>query len=170
MVHDHLMYFGDRVLVCRCLPVINRCLGFFAGHLTKDGLVDKVGSVNGVARYWSFIDWSEPWLPTQGMPVAGLTGPITVEKPALPAGAPKASELAGYEDEKAMEQDYGAWAERLQAAIRGTCMTFDGMIADGPGSALVNQHGQAFGALMVTLSLEEGRRARWVDRLCPGTS
>ena len=157
MVHDHMMYFGDKALVRRCLPVIDRCLGFFARHLTRDGLVDKVGGVNGKARFWSFIDWSEPWLPTEGMPTAGLKGPIAMESLLYLLGLQKAAELAGYVGEAAMSKDYGARAERLRAAIRTCCMTPDGMISDGPGSELISQHGQVFGVLTGTLSPEEGR-------------
>ena len=56
IVYDHMMYFGDQKLVRCCLPVIDRALDFFDSHLRTDGLVDKVGGVNGKAEFWSFID------------------------------------------------------------------------------------------------------------------
>lgn len=62
MVHDHMLYFGDRALVKQNLPAIDRALGFFRAHLTADGLVDKTGGVNGRAPFWSFIDWAADWM------------------------------------------------------------------------------------------------------------
>jgi hypothetical protein len=157
MVHDHMMYFGDRELVCRNLPAIARVLDFFAAHRTAEGLVDKVGGVNGQAPFWSFIDWAEPWMSTEGMPTAGLQGPITMESLLLLLGLQKAAELAArVGDER--EHDYRRQAEMLKAAIRSHCMNADGMLTDGPGCAELSQHCQVFGVLSGVLTKEEGRR------------
>lgn len=96
IVHDHMMYFGDKRLVKRYLPVIDKILDFFDRHLTEDGLVYKIGGINGESRYWSFIDWTPEWNPTTGMPPAGLTGPITMESLLYIYGLMKASELADF--------------------------------------------------------------------------
>ena len=156
MVHDHMMYFGDPALVGRCLPVIDRILDFFEQHMTADGLVDKIGGVNGQAPFWSYIDWSEPWMPTSGMPAAGLGGPITMESLLLLLGLQKASKLAGYTGHSG--EKYLSCAERLKAAIRTHCMDESGLLTDGPSSDTLSQHAQAFGILTGTLTPEEGRR------------
>lgn len=70
MLHDHMMYFGDRELIRQYLPVVERILHFFSSHCTQSGLVEKVGGVNGKAERWSFIDWAREWMPTEGMPTA----------------------------------------------------------------------------------------------------
>ena len=157
-VHDHMMYFGDRSLVRRCMPVIDRALGFFDSHLRSDGLVDKIGGVNGCAPFWSFVDWAPEWLPTQGMPTAGLTGPITVESLLYLYGLQKAAELAGYVGD-VREEAYRQRAKALKAALRRICLNGDGFLTDGPGSALLSQHAQVFGVLTGTLTDEEGAHA-----------
>lgn len=43
MVHDHMMYFGDKALVKRHLPAIDGILGFFDRNLSEQGLVGKSG-------------------------------------------------------------------------------------------------------------------------------
>ena len=157
MIHDHMMYFGDRELVKRYLPAADRILQFFASHRTPGGLVDKVGGVNGLAPYWSFIDWAEEWMPTQGMPAAGLRGPLTMESLLLLLGLRAAAELADFaEDDRA--SGYRQQAEALSAAIRKHCMREDGMLTDGPGAPELSQHAQVFGILSGVLTPEEGRR------------
>ena len=96
MVYDHMMYFGDKALVRRYMPAVDRILAYFDRHLTPDGLVEKVGGVNLEARYWSFIDWAVEWNPTTGMPPAGLKGPITMESLLYVYGLQHAAHLAEY--------------------------------------------------------------------------
>lgn len=57
MVHDHMMYLGDKALVKRHLPAIDGILGFFDRNLSEQGLVGKSGGPIMRHRYWSFIDW-----------------------------------------------------------------------------------------------------------------
>ena len=70
MVYDHMMYFGDKTLLREHLPHIDRVLGFFHKHLTKEGYVGKVGGRNGRDRFWSFVDWTPEWKETSGIPPA----------------------------------------------------------------------------------------------------
>jgi hypothetical protein len=157
MLHDHMMYFGDKELVRRYLPMVERILDYFDTHLTPEGLVGKIGGVNGKATFWSFIDWAVDWLPTEGMPAAGLEGPITMESLLLLLGLQKAAELCEWvEDSRAAL--YRERAEKIKAAIRFCCMDADGMLTDGPGQTALSQHAQVFGILTGTLSEEEGRR------------
>lgn len=156
MVHDHMMYFGDRALVEKNLDAIDRVLAFFDAHLTPEGLVGKVGGVNGKASFWSFIDWAREWMPTEGMPAAGLEGPLTMESLLYLCGLQAAAELAEYAGRSG--EDYRVRAARLKAAIRAHCMSADGMLTDGPHRSEVSQHAQVFGILTDTLTAEEGRR------------
>lgn len=158
MVHDHMMYFGDPALVRRAMPVIRRILRFFETHRTGDGLVDKVGGVNGKAPLWSFIDWAAPWMPTEGMPAAGLRGPITMESLLYVLGLQRAAELCEYAGCSDEARAYRAQAEAVRRAVRVRCMDEDGMITDGPGCRELSQHAQVFGVLTGTLSPREGRR------------
>ena len=157
LVYDHMMHFGDRALVEQYLPAIHRLLEFFEAHRTQAGLVAKVGGVNGKAPIWSFIDWAEDWLETEGMPTAGLYGPLTMESLLYLLGLQRAAELFDYaKDSRAA--DYRNRAEHLRNAIREHCMDGRGMLTDGPGRPELSQHAQVFGVLTGTLTVEEGRR------------
>ena len=158
IIHDHMMYFGDKELVRRCLPAIDRALSFFARNLEERGLVGKVGGVNGKAEFWSFIDWAQEWMPTEGMPTAGLDGPITMESLLYLYGLQKAAELADYVGDMHAEE-YRAKADSLKNAIREKCRNADGFLTDGPGRPELSQHCQVFGVLTGTLTEEEGWRA-----------
>ena len=68
MVHDHMMYFGDKALVKRHLPAIDGILGFFDRNLSEQGLVGKSGGPIMRHRYWSFIDGAGVW--DSGFPAA----------------------------------------------------------------------------------------------------
>ena len=157
IVHDHMMYFGDRELVRRNLPAIDRVLDFFRRNLEEHGLVGKVGGVNGKAPFWSFIDWAEPWMETEGMPPAGLYGPITMESLLYLIGLQKAEELCAWVGDSHAE-DYRERAEALSQAIHANCMDADGFITDGPDRPERSQHCQVFGLLGGVLTPEEARR------------
>ena len=158
MLHDHMMYFGDRELVARYLPAAARILDFFHVHRSFEGLVDKIGGENGKAPRWSFIDWAENWMPTTGMPKAGLHGPLTMESLLYLLGLQKAAELARYAGRPTEAAEWRNRAENLRRAIRECCLNEDGMLTDGPGRRELSQHTQVFGVLTGTLSREEGRR------------
>ena len=157
MVHDHMMYFGDRELVCRCLPVIDGILNFFDDHLGDDGLVKKVGGVFLEAPFWSFIDWAEDWMPTKGMPSAGRFGPITMESLLYLLGLQRASELCAWLGDT-KTQEYQRRADVLTAAIRARCVDADGLLTDGPGRTEKSQHCQVFGVLTGVLDAETGKQ------------
>ena len=123
MLHDHMMYFGDRRLIRSKLPVVDGILNYFDAHLTPEGLVGQVGGVLYEQAFWSFIDWAEPWLPTAGMPPAGLSGPLTMESLLVLLGLQRAAELADYAGRQDTAEEYRARAARLQRASRSSCLT-----------------------------------------------
>ncbi len=157
MVHDHMMYFGDRRLVTQYLPVIHRILAFFRSHLNEQGLVAKIGGVNETEPFWSFIDWAEAWMETTGMPKAGLCGPITLESELYLYGLNHAAELCAYAGDE-MQKTYETEAEALKVSIRAFCMK-DGMITDGPGINDLSQQAQVFGVLSGIFTEAEGAAA-----------
>ena len=158
ILHDHMMYFGDKELIRHYLPVVERVLLFFRSHRTQSGLVDKVGGVNGKAEKWSFIDWAGDWMPTEGMPASGLYGPITMESLLYLYGLQKAAELADWIGEKNLSETWRDDARALLKAIRLECMDENGMLTDGPRRMEVSQHAQVFGVLTGVLTDEEGQR------------
>ena len=157
MLHDHMMYFGDKAFIRRHMEAVDRVLSFYARHLDPRGLLGKIGDVNLQSRYWSFIDWAEQWNDTTGMPPAGLSGPITMESLLYVLGLQRASQLAAYVGEEAYSAEYQARADSVQAAVRNYCVSEDGMVQDGPGISQYSQHCQVFAILTHTVPVEQGK-------------
>ena len=44
MVHDHMMYFGDKNLVKKHMPAIDQILAFFDRNLTEKGIFVNIGN------------------------------------------------------------------------------------------------------------------------------
>lgn len=158
MLHDHMMYYGDRELVADHLPVVERILRYYERHLAPEGYVGQLGTVNGQGRFWSFIDWAQEWNATSGMPPAGLSGPITMESLLYVYGLQHA---AGLEEFLGRHEDAVVLRDRatmVQDALRRHCMNAEGLLQDGPGIEEYSQHGQVFGILTGTVDVETGRR------------
>lgn len=153
MVHDHMMYFGDRSLVERYCPTIDAILNFFARNLDDRGLVGKIGHVNG-SRFWSFIDWTTEWNETSGVPDATLEGPITMESFLYAYALGLAAEMAEYLENSEKAQRYRCRMEQVKQAIRTHCMGENGLFQDGPGVEKYSQHGQVWAVLSETASQE----------------
>ena len=104
MLYDHMMHFGDKELLEKHLPTVEGILNFFHFHRSKDGYVDKIGGLNGKARFWSFIDWAVEWADTTGIPPATLKGPVTMESLLYILGLQKAAKIAEYLGRKELKQ------------------------------------------------------------------
>lgn len=169
MVHDHMMYFGDRALVRRHFPVIEGILSFFENHLEDSGIVGKVGGQLFRHRYWSFIDWSPQWGGYSGTSPAGMqgTGALTMESLLYLYGLLKTAELAEFIGRKEQAAEYADRADRLKKAITGTCMGSPGdasgkfcrLLQDGPGIELYSVHCQVFAILTGIMDPVWGREA-----------
>ena len=154
-----MMYFGDKELVRQCIPSIKKALAFFDEHREGTGLVSKIGGLNRIDRFWSFIDWADDWLPTTGMPRCGLSGPNSLESLLYTMGLKAAAELAEYIGESELAEKYRHNAAAMRDAVRCNCMDKDGLLTDGPDTADLSQHAQVLGVLTGTFSPEEGRKA-----------
>ncbi len=160
MIHDHMMYFGDKELVREHFGCADRVLEYFRSHLTEKGLVGKVGGVLFRHKYWSFIDWCPEWDETIGVPAAAVQGDgsITMESLLYLYGLQKASELADYIGRGSTAQEYRNRAEALKDSILRYCVGKDGLIQDGPGIDLYSTHCQVWAALTDVMSVEQGRK------------
>ncbi|MBR1758154.1 MAG: hypothetical protein IJ744_05420 [Lachnospiraceae bacterium] len=162
MVHDHMMYFGDRELVKEHLPAIDRILAFFDGHINELGMVGKIGGPIMRDKYWSFIDWSTLWGATGGVPTACQKGcgSITIESLLYLYGLQHASELAAFVGRAGLAEEYRERAGLLRTAIQKNCLgSYKGqpMIQDGPGVDEYSVHTQVFAILTGTVTPEEGK-------------
>lgn len=158
MVYDHMMYFGDPVLVAEHMPAIDQILHYFERHLTKEGYVEKVGGINMEARFWSFIDWAREWNDTSGMPTAGLKGPLTMETLLYIYGLQHAACLADFLGRMEEGRIYRERAVKAQKAVLACCRGGNGMLQDGPGIEEYSQHCQVFAILTDTVDPETGKK------------
>ena len=157
MIYDHMMYFGDSMLVAEHMPAIDQVLHYFERHLTKEGYVEKVGGVNMEARFWSFIDWAKEWNDTSGMPPAGLKGPLTMETLLYIYGLQHAGHLADFLGRGEEARLYRERAKKAQESVRRYCVGANGMVQDGPGIDEYSQHCQVFALLTDTIGAEQGK-------------
>lgn len=157
MVYDHMMYFGDRALVKDHLPTIRGILNFFDRHLAPEGYVEGIGGLNRSGQFWSFIDWAAEWNDTDGMPPAGLKGPLVMESLLYIYGLQHAGKLAQYAGEQETAAAYDARAKSVQRALLRHCVGRGGMLQDSPGIDAYSQHCQVFGILTDTIDAAKGR-------------
>lgn len=158
MLHDHMMYFGDKELIRDHMPAVERILRFFEKHIGEKGLVLKTGDRHGEGKFWSFIDWVPEWK-GGGVPNAIVNGSITIESLYYILGLMRASELASYIGKKEQAEEYLMSADCVRHSVRNLCIGKNGMIQDGPGIEEYSQHCQVIGILTDTLLQEEGKSA-----------
>ena len=160
MLHDHMMYFGDRSLVREHFGCMDRVLEYFHKNLTEKGLVGSVGGILFQHKYWSFIDWCGEWDETIGVPTAATKGDgsITMESLLYLYGLTHAAQLAEYIGRVGMATEYRDRAGQLREAILKYCIGTDGLVQDGPGIELYSTHCQVWAILNGLLSREQGRK------------
>lgn len=157
MLHDHMMYFGDKDFLREHLGCMDGVLQYFNRNLRPDGIVGQLGTINVGLRYWSFIDWSPAWMATSGMPPAGLMGPLTVESLLYILGLQKAAEILDYMGRPDTAQEYRNRAEAVQTAVRAFCRDERGFFTDGPNISIYSVHSQVFAILTDTIPIEDGK-------------
>lgn len=160
MLHDHMMYFGDKVLIREHMACVDGILNFFDRNLTEKGLVGSVGGVLFQHPHWSFVDWTKEWNETIGVPPAALKGDrsLTMESLLYLNGLQRAAELMEYVGRKGIAEEYRIRADKLKTAIQTWCIGDNGLLKDGP---LVNEystHCQVFAVLTGVVDPKEGRR------------
>lgn len=121
MLYDHMMYFGDKHLLNENLTTMERILNYFENHRLSNGLVGKLGGLNGKADYWSFIDWTKEWNGTTGVPTAYQYGPLTMESLLYLMGLQAATKIAVFLDKKQLAKEYQERAKQIHIALRNNC-------------------------------------------------
>lgn len=157
MFYDHMMYFGDATLLRNYLPTIERILLFFDNNLDERNLVKKIGGPLFRSTYWSFIDWTEKWNETTGVPTAQQYGSITMESLLYIMGLEAVIAILQFVGRTQDAEEYIRQRDRVKTAIHKYCMNADGMIQDGPGIEEYSQHCQVFGVLTDVYDADEGR-------------
>jgi hypothetical protein len=156
MLYDHMMYFGDKAFLQNYQDTVERILNFFDRNLTPQGYVGKIGHTLGSEK-WSFIDWALEWNDTNGMPKAGLKGPLTMESLLYLYGLQHAAVISGYVGDREKAHHYEKRAEALIRDLQRECMDAEGYLTDGPGVAEYSEHCQVFGILTGVISENRGK-------------
>jgi len=155
MIHDHMMYFGDKGLVEKYLPTVDAILGFFARNIDIRGIVGRVGGVIIASPLWSFIDWTKQWSNTAGVPDAILEGPITMESFLYAYALDNAAELAEFADRLGTAEMYRNRSALVKSAINEHCLDERGLYIDGPDVRKYSQHCQVWAVLTETAPKDE---------------
>ena len=120
MIYDHMMYFGDKKLVEKYMPLVQRILQFFDNRLEKNGLVARTSEGGMGQRYWSFVDWVENW--DIGVPTAIKRGPITMESLLYRMGLQAAAELSNFINLPDLGASFLEKSEKVKKAILTYCV------------------------------------------------
>lgn len=156
MIHDHMMYFGDKELVKFYMPNVMNILNFYERSIDERGLVGKVGGLFRKDKCWSFIDWVPKW--SVGVPTAAEKGPITMESLLYIKGLQCAEELAQFLGWAEQAAEYHSTGENVKTAVQRYCTGSNGMIQDGPGVEEYSQHCQVFAILTETIDQKSGKK------------
>lgn len=162
MLHDHMMYFGDKVLAERYFPVAEGILRFFEDQRdaagSANGLIGPLPGAGGFGGgYWCFVDWAKGW--KVGVPPAAACGPTAMDNLMYCLGLSAAADLAEFIGRRDQAGIFRARAEELRQAVRTCCAGSNGMLRDGPGLDQYSQHVQVFAVLTDTLTGEAARVA-----------
>jgi len=156
IIYDHMMYFGDKELVRKYMPTVLSILNFFDRAITEQGLVGRTGgplidSQGNWSAYWSFIDWTDQWEATFGVPDAMLEGPVTVESLMYAYVLQHSARMAEYIGRKELAQEFADRAECIKKAVNMNCKGNNGLYQDGPGVEKYSQHCQVWAVLSETV-------------------
>lgn len=158
MVYDHMMYFGDKKFIMENIPAILNVLNFFRKSIDATGLVGKIGGILFESPFWSFIDWTEQWRNTIGVPPAIKKGPLTMESFYFVMALQQSSSIFEYIDSITLSTNLTKEAENLQSTINSLCRGRNGMYKDGPNTEDYSQHCQVFAILTGTVDSKTGRK------------
>lgn len=156
MLHDHMMYFGDKEWIRFHMPAVEEVLNFFERNKTEQGYIGKVGGFYRQHKFWSFIDWAPQW--KVGVPNAAEAGALTMENLLYLLGLKMGSELAEFISRTELAEEYKKKAQSLKDSIKKYCMNSEGWLMDGPGYEEYSQHCQVFGILSGVLDKDTGKR------------
>lgn len=155
MLYDHMMYYGDVQLIKRYRSSVDAVLDYYDRMLDERGLVGEMPS-----KYWSFIDWTDEWKESFGVPTASHYGPLTIHSLMYAAALRKASEMAAFAGREGVASEYKERAERICTAVIANCRSMEnsGLFTDGPGVELFSQQTQIWAILSETIKGEEAKQ------------
>ena len=158
MIHDHMMYFGDKPFLRHYYPSIQKICNFFLEHLNEENMVGTIENMGGLDKcYWGYIDSTDEWV--LGIPPVADGKPVTMlsllTMTLLKASA-GISEYLGYHD---ISAEYLSINEKMRKTIQETCIGSSGLVQDTPGEEMYSQVSQIFAVLNDVLTGEAAASA-----------
>lgn len=162
MVWDHMVHFGDEVLVRNYIGAVDDVLNYFHQRLNSDtGLVGQFDQ-----DMWAFVDWADGWAtPSKGFwglavpPAYYKTGSATYHSLVYAYALSKASEIFRFLGRHDTSKEYIQRRNDLIENVKKHCFdTKTGLFLDGPGAeGEVSQHCQIFAVLAGCIGGEDAK-------------
>lgn len=115
MIADHVSYVGDRSFTERFIGRIDAVLGYFNDRLSPDGFVI---SAEGDGVLWNFVDWTEAWRTSRGVPELGPRRTNTIATFMYIAALRSAASIAGFCCRDGLAREYASRACTLTEIVR----------------------------------------------------
>ncbi|MBT8163199.1 MULTISPECIES: alpha-L-rhamnosidase C-terminal domain-containing protein [Arthrobacter] len=115
MIADHVSYVGDRPYTERFIGRIDAVLGYFKDRLSPDGFVI---SAEGDGVLWNFVDWTEAWRTSRGVPELGPRRTNTIATFMYIAALRSAASIAGFCGRDGLAREYASRADTLTEIVR----------------------------------------------------
>lgn len=145
MIADHLDHVGDRAFTGRFIGRIDAVLGFFDRSLSEDGFVLSPPEDQLV---WNFVDWTEQWRSTRGVPELGQRRANTIVTFMYVAALRSAATIAGHCGRAGLADEYRRRAADLAGRITtGAWDPATGYFRDSDIGAPTSQHAQVWAVL-----------------------
>lgn len=154
MIHDYMMWSGDRQFVSDFLPGIRMVIDWFGRRLLQEGLLGPIG-------WWNYVDWS-PGFPN-GVPPGIENGKSALFSLQFALALDRAAEIMDFVDAGGEEAfKYRAKAEAIREAVRAFCFSSEkGLFAETPDMEDFSQHTNILAVLSGTV---EGKEAQEIMR------
>ena len=114
MVAEHVDFVGDRSFTERFIGRIDAVLGYFADRLSADGFVI---SAEGDGILWNFVDWTEAWRASRGVPELGARRANTIATFMYIAALKSAASIADFCGRTGLAGEYTSRADSLTRRV-----------------------------------------------------
>lgn len=157
MVGEHLEHVGDRDFTGQFLDRIDAVLAVFDGALAEDGFVlspPETPAIDGHAEIWNFVDWTDAWRASRGVPNLGRRGANTILTFQYVAALSTAARTAGACGEPELSRRYQERASDVLNRL-GSSTAWDPATRyyrDSDTGAPASQHAQVWAVLAGAVS------------------
>lgn len=169
MVADHVDHIGDRSFTERFVGRVDAVLGYFADRLCN-GFVTSPEDAGAV---WNFVDWTDAWRATRGVPDLGPSRANTILTFMYIAALRSTASISRFCGRDGLSREYASRADALTALIiSGPAWDQEsGYFRDTDGGPAQSVHAQVWavlsGAVSGPAAADLLRRATADTRLAP---